>query len=163
ILVHVLIAVHIGLWLASGRKATLAPVEPSEAMYTLEQGLVNAGFIFFLLAMASTALFGRFFCGWACHLVALQDLCAWLLQKVGIGRRPFRSRLLLWAPLGLALYMFVWPTFVREVVKPLSGERWESMKVYLGDVGPRPRFRSALTKEDFWETFEKKWYVIVPF
>jgi polyferredoxin len=30
-------------------------------------------------AILLTLVFGRWFCGWACHLVALQDLCAWLL------------------------------------------------------------------------------------
>jgi len=45
-----------------GRR-TLSPVEPSEAMYTLELGEVNAGFVFLVLALASTVVFGRFVCG----------------------------------------------------------------------------------------------------
>ena len=66
ILVHVLIIAHIIQWRLTGR--TISPVEPSESMFTLEQGLVNAGFIFFSLAILSTLIFGRFFCGWRCKL-----------------------------------------------------------------------------------------------
>src|ERR1043166_4896133 len=47
--VHVVIAAHILLWVALGMRRTVSPVEPSESMYTLEQGLVNAGFVFFAL------------------------------------------------------------------------------------------------------------------
>ena len=61
---------------------TVSPIEPSEAMYTLQNGAVNAGFIFFTLAILATLIFGRFVCGWGCHIVALQDFCAWLLKKI---------------------------------------------------------------------------------
>ncbi len=65
LLVHVLIGVHVVQWLWTGR--TLTPLEPSEAMQTLERGLVNAGFVLFLVAILGTLVFGRWFCGWACH------------------------------------------------------------------------------------------------
>jgi polyferredoxin len=84
--VHVVIAVHIGQWMATGR--TLSPLEPSESMQFSTQGLINAGLILFGLAIVSTAVLGRFFCGWACHVVALQDLSRWLLGKVGIRPKP---------------------------------------------------------------------------
>ena len=61
ILVHVAVGIHILQWSISGR--TLTPMEPSEAMQTLGQGLVNAGFILFALLILSTLLLGRFFCG----------------------------------------------------------------------------------------------------
>ena len=134
IAVHLLIAIHIVHWLVSGR--TLSPVEPSEAMYTLNDGYLNAGFIFFLLAISATAIFGRFFCGWGCHLVAYQDLCGWLLRRVGIKPKPFRSRLLVFAPLALALYMFVWPSVYRAVVGV-----------------PRPAITNHLYTSEFWATF----------
>src|SRR5262245_46081582 len=76
--VHALVAFHIAHFLATGR--SLSPVEPSESMYTLELGYVNCGFIFFTVALAGTLVFGRFFCGWGCHIVALQDLCAWIMK-----------------------------------------------------------------------------------
>jgi polyferredoxin len=161
--VNLLMAGHIALWVATGKARTLSPVEPSESMYTLERGLVNAGFVFFALAILSTFLLGRWFCGWGCHIVALQDLCSWFMKKLGVKPKPFRSRLLVFAPLVLALYMFVWPTFKREVLKPVLGEqRWQAAAPWVGEVGPRPEIGLALTKQNFWETFPP-WYVAVPF
>ena len=43
--VHAVIALHVTHYLLT--RKTLSPVEPSESMYTLELGYVNAGFIFF--------------------------------------------------------------------------------------------------------------------
>lgn len=135
ILVHVAIVAHILHWKATG--STLTPVEPSEAMKTLELGTVNAGFVLFAALILSTLVFGRFFCGWACHLVALQDLCSWLLGKLGIRPKPFRSRLLVFVPLFAALYMFVWPSVQR---------------IFAG--GPlMPRLQAHFQTEHFWATF----------
>lgn len=171
ILVHLIIAAHIIQWAITGM--TLSPVEPSEAMYTLERGKVNAGFVVFILAIASTLLFGRFFCGWLCHVVALQDLCAWAMKKLGVRPRPLRARLLLLAPLILALYMFVWPTLKRELIRPAADALglWESLRPWLGEAPP-PVFRSAASIDeffepaffvrDFWATFPE-WYIAIPF
>ena len=111
--VHVVILAHVAHYLAAGR--TLSPVEPSESMYTLELGQINAGAIFFALALLSTLIFGRFVCGWGCHLIAYQDFCGWLMKKMHIKPKPFRSRLLVYVPLILALYMFVWPAAKRAL------------------------------------------------
>jgi len=161
IAVHVAIGLHILHWLIAGR--TVSPVEPSEAMYTLEQGLVNAGFIFFIVAILSTLLFGRFFCGWGCHIVALQDLCGWFMKKLGVRPRPFRSRLLVFVPLALALYMFVWPTFKRLAIVPFFEQAgWDAALAFLGAPPPFPGFREHLVKTDFWETFPSV-AVAIPF
>jgi len=128
---------------------TVSPIEPSEAMYTLQNGAINAGFIFFTLAILATLIFGRFVCGWGCHVLALQDLCAWLLKKFGLTPRPFRSRLLVFVPLIVALYMFVWPTVYRFVVKPASEPLF-------------PQFTNHLVVTDFWATFPPVW-VAIPF
>ncbi len=116
IAIHIAIAAHILHWKITG--STLSPVEPSEAMQTLELGRVNAGFIFLIAALLATLIFGRFFCGWGCHLVALQDLCGWMMKKIGVRPKPFRSRLLVFAPILLAFYMFVWPTLKRLAIDP---------------------------------------------
>ena len=73
----------------------LSPVEPSETMYTLQRGELNAGFVFFALALLATLVFGRFVCGWGCHVVALQDLCGWLLKKCGLRPKAFRITFLI--------------------------------------------------------------------
>ncbi|MCB8932561.1 MAG: tetratricopeptide repeat protein [Fimbriimonadaceae bacterium] len=144
ILVHAAIAIHIAHWAQTGR--SLTPLEPSESMQTLEQGLLNAGFIFFVLMIASTLVLGRFFCGWACHLVAYQDLCGSLLKRVGVRPKPFRSRLLAFVPLFAALYMFAWPQVLRI---------WEGR--------PAPAWVFHLTTDRFWQTFPGPFVSILTF
>ncbi len=172
IAVHVLMLAHLAQWLWSrehGSGRTIAPVEPSESMYTIEVGTINAGFVFFALALLATFIFGRFFCGWGCHIVALQDLCSHIMNKVGVRPRPLRSRALLMAPTLLALYMFVWPTFKRVVLLPVERftmERWGWMfPEWLIEL-PRvehPGFVNAFVVKDYWHTFPSEWYIIVPF
>ena len=132
--VHVLVAAHVAHWWISG--TTLSPIEPSEAMAFSIRGAVNPGLIFFAAAILSTALFGRFFCGWGCHLVALQDACGWLLERIGIRPRPFRSRLLLLVPVVAFGYMFLWPIVYR-----------------LGKGGRLPVLHAEWTTDSFWATF----------
>lgn len=132
--VHLIILLHITHFWISGR--SLSPLEPSESMYTIELGQVNAGAIFFGLAIFSTVIFGRFFCGWGCHLVALQDLCGYVLRRIGIRPKPLRSRLLVLVPFVLAFYMFFWATVKR---------------LWRGDH--HPGFTNHLMTENFWYTF----------
>ena len=134
IFIHVVILLHISHYLTAGR--TVSPIEPSEAMYTLNFGHLNAGAIFFGLAILSTAIFGRFFCGWGCHIVALQDLCSHVLRRIGLRPKPLRSRLLALVPFGAAFYMFFWPTLNR-----LMNEK------------PHPGFTNHLMTDNFWQTF----------
>ncbi|HKB15680.1 MAG TPA: 4Fe-4S binding protein, partial [Planctomycetota bacterium] len=135
IAVHVIVFLHIAHWKIAGR--TLTPLEPSESMQTLELGKLNAGFVLFGLSILATLVLGRFFCGWACHVVAYQDACAWVLKRLGLRPRPFRSRLLVLVPLGAALYMFVWPSFARAVL----------------DGRETPALVEHLTTGSFWRTF----------
>ncbi|MFO0974399.1 MAG: 4Fe-4S binding protein [Phycisphaerae bacterium] len=134
IAIHVAFLVHVLHWKATGR--TLSPVEPSESMESLATGRVNAGALFFAAALASTLLFGRFLCGWGCHMVAVQDLCGWLMRRAGFRPKPFRSRLLVFVPLGAAIYMFIWPTAYR---------------LWVG--APPPPVTTHLFKSQFWATF----------
>lgn len=145
--VTLLMVAHYIQWRISGR--TVSPIEPSETMYTLQNGAINAGFIFFTLAIVGTLIFGRFVCGWGCHIVALQDLCAWMMKKIGIRPRPFRSRLLVFVPLIAAIYMFVWPTVAR-------------MLFGVPDQPVIPNFTNHLVTTDFWATFPT-FAVAVPF
>ncbi|MEO6711351.1 MAG: tetratricopeptide repeat protein [Planctomycetota bacterium] len=111
LLVHVAIALHIAHWWSKG--STMSPLEPSESMEFSKRGLINAGAIFFALTIVSTLLFGRFFCGWACHIVALQDGCRWILIRLGIKPRPARLGLLGSVPWIVFVYMFVAPFLYR--------------------------------------------------
>jgi len=137
--VHVLFVAHIVHWKLAGR--TLAPLELNEVMYTLELGIITAGFVFMVVAVLATSVFGRFFCSWGCHILALQDLSAWLLGKIGIKPRPIRSRLLLWVPLVAAGYMFVWPQLHRFIM----GAPKASLRVATDTDG-----WASFVTENFW-------------
>src|SRR4051794_29910121 len=147
IVVNLLMIAHFIQWWMMGR--TISPIEPSETMYTLQRGAVNVGFIFFSVALLATLIFGRFVCGWGCHIVALQDFCAWLLKKAGLTPKPFRSRLLIYIPLLAAVQMFVWPTIVRTI----STATHEPVI---------PQFTNHLVTTSFWETFPSL-AVAIPF
>jgi polyferredoxin/Flp pilus assembly protein TadD len=133
-----LMIAHIIQWRLTGQ--TISPIEPSESMATLQRGAINAGFIFFTLAILATLVFGRFVCGWGCHVLALQDFCAWLLKKIGLKPKPFRSRLLMFVPIIVAFYMFVYPSILRFFAKPPN----EPMI---------PAWTNHLVTSNFWETF----------
>ena len=146
IVLNLFMIAHIIQWRIMGK--TISPIEPSETMYTLQNGFVNAGFIFFTLAIVATLIFGRFVCGWGCHILALQDLCGWLLKKMGLHPKPFRSRLLVYVPLTAALYMFVWPVLYRLWTQP-----HEPLI---------PKFTNHLVTTNFWLTFPSV-AVAIPF
>lgn len=153
ILVHVAMGVHLLQWWLSGRddgvRRTLAPIEPSESMYTIQNGQLNPGVIFFGLAILSTLLLGRWVCGWGCHIIALQDLCGWMMKKIGIHPKPFRTRLVLWGTTVMAFYMFAWPAVHRWVLTPWLGE---SLPLYFGRSAPWPGLEQHHQVEDLWAT-----------
>ena len=159
-LVNVFMIAHLIQWLIMG--VTISPIEPSEAMETLEVGVVNAGAIMFLLAIILTILFGRFFCGWLCHMVALQDLCAVVMARIGIRPKPFRSRLLMFVPLVLATYMFIWPTFKRLVLKPIFEATNTDWPVWLKPVNDIHHFSEELIVHDCWATMPP-WHIAIIF
>ncbi len=142
--VQLLILLHIALWLWWGR--TLSPLEPSESMAFAKEGLVTPGFLLFVGAIVATFLFGRFFCGWGCHLLALQDGYRWVLKRLGIPIRPFRSRLLRLVPVAAFIYMFVWPYVLRFAA------RMEA---------PVPSMQMTTTA--FWQTFPGFWEGLLTF
>jgi polyferredoxin/tetratricopeptide (TPR) repeat protein len=146
ILLNLFMIAHIIQWRVVGK--TVSPIEPSETMYTLQKGFINAGFIFFSLAILATLIFGRYVCGWGCHILALQDFCGWLLKKIGLKPKPFRSRLLVYVPLIGALYMFVWPVVYRVFTEPQEPLI--------------PKFTNHLVTTNFWQTFPSV-AVAIPF
>ncbi|MBL4809135.1 MAG: 4Fe-4S binding protein [Phycisphaerales bacterium] len=160
VMVNVLMVVHLVQWLIMG--VTVSPIEPSEAMETLEMGVVNAGAILFLVALLATMFFGRFFCGWLCHMVALQDFCAVLMSRIGVRPRAFRSRLLMWVPVILGSYMFVWPTFKRLALKPFLEGQGIDWPVWLRPVGKFYQMSEELIVTDYWATMPT-WPVAIVF
>lgn len=148
IVVHALIFGHLTHWIVTGR--SVGRVVLSDAMETLELGRVNPGFLLFLLAALVTLFGGRWLCGWACHMGALQEACAWLLRRCGVPPRPVRFRLLGYVPLVLAAYMFVWPTFRREAFAPVIERYWPGAAAWVGPTSPFPGFTVQMASADLW-------------
>jgi polyferredoxin len=71
-----------------------------EAMFSgLSRGVLNAGFVFWMLVILSVFLFGRAFCGWFCWFGGYLDLVEW-----GIG-----DKLRVKIPRTMLLYLAVIP------------------------------------------------------
>jgi len=150
--VYVLFGVHIAHWKLNG--STLAPLELNEVMYTLEAGVVTAGFLLMATLFLATAFVGRFFCSWACHILALEDLCAWLLGKAGIRTQPVRSRLLLLVPSAALLYMFVWP----QILRIHQGRPLPQLRVLTDEAG-----WASFVTTDFWRNLPDPWIAALTF
>ena len=156
ITVQVLIIAHILLWYIGSQNnwfggKTLTPIEPSEGMEFVKYGIVNAGGIFFVLVLLSTWIFGRWFCGWGCHVVLLQDACFWVLRKMHVRPRAFRARLLMWFPFGLGVYMFIWPLFYRIALAPWLQPTLDPFEI-----------STHILTDEYWSTFAPP-LVAVPF
>jgi polyferredoxin len=133
VLVHVLIAIHIIHWRLAG--TTLSSIQLSDAGRFVAEGVVTAALFLFASLLLVTAVFGRFFCAWGCHMLAVQELCRALLQRIGIRPVPMRSRLLRLVPLYAAFYIFLQPAV----------ERW-----WRGDEPPNPTL--MLATNHLWAT-----------
>ncbi len=136
---HLAIGAHVAHFLVAGR--SLAPLELNEALHTLHAGVVTAGVLLLGLAALSVLVVGRFFCGWACHLLALQDGCAWLLRKLRFVPRPSHARALALVPPAAMLYLFVWP----EVDRALDGRPRPPLRI----LGPDDGFASFVSDDFF--------------
>jgi len=137
-IVHTYMIGHLIHWALAG--VTLAPVEPSEAMETIRRGVINPGFLFFAAALIVTLILGRWVCGWGCHFIAYQDLTLWLLRKLHLRPKAFRTRILVYVPLVIAAgWMFL---------IPLGNRMWR-----LVHGRPGPEFTTHWTQAGYWDTF----------
>jgi tetratricopeptide (TPR) repeat protein/Fe-S-cluster-containing hydrogenase component 2 len=152
ILVHIAVGLHIMHWMRTGR--TVAPMELNEVVYTFTVGIVTAGFLLLALAFVASAIFGRFFCSWACHILALQDLFRWTLAKFGITLRPMRSRVLRWVPIVAALYMFVAPLAWRMIQE-------NSLPTF--HLRSDAQGWASLVTSDFWRNLPGGWITLSTF
>ncbi len=150
--VYLAMGLHIAHWRIAGK--TLAPLELNELMVTLELGIVTAGFLFMATVVLATLVFGRFFCSWACHILALQDLCAWLMQRVHIRPKPVHSRLLPFLPTVAMSYMFLWP----QAGRLARGEGLPKLHVQ-AHADPWASF----VTDDFWRNLPGPWITTITF
>ncbi len=122
---------------------TLAPLELSESLRTVHQGVVTAGALLMVAAIAATAIYGRFFCGWGCHFLAVQDATTALLGRFGLGRERAPWRALRWAPVALVVYLYGWP-----LLPVLLGEvAWPGLHVQ-----PAESAWGSFQTDDLWRS-----------
>ena len=151
--VHLLFVAHFVHWKLRGR--TLAPLEFNEVLYTIHQGIVTAGFILMALVMLGTLVFGRFFCSWGCHILALQDAAGWVLDKLRIKRQPIRSRTLIWVPIAVMLYLFIWPQILQA---------WHGVEQQAAHVVEAGGSRwSSFTTDDMWRNLPPPGVAVLTF
>ena len=93
----------------------------------VKYGIVNAGVVLVILAFITTLIFGRFFCGWACHFGAVQELVWWLFKKMGITPRTVNSSLVTILPLFILLNFYISPNLAYALNAP-----WEGITLNLG-------------------------------
>ena len=93
-----LMTIHLVTWYALGIHAVGSI--GIEALFSgLSRGILNAGFVFWMLVLLSVLLFGRAFCGWFCWFGGYLDLVEW-----GIG-----DKLKVKLPRTMPLYLAVIP------------------------------------------------------
>jgi len=99
-LLMILVTVHLVTWYVLGLHAVGSI--GIEALFSgLSRGILNAGFVFWVLVLASVLLFGRAFCAWFCWFGGYLELVEWgIADKLKI-RLPRKM------PLYLAAIPFV--------------------------------------------------------
>ncbi len=137
--VYVLMGIHIAHWKMYGN--TLAPLEFNEVLYSLHLGIITAGFIFMGLTIIGTLIFGRFFCSWACHILALQDFSEWILLKLRIKPKNTISRAFIIVPYVTMLYLFVWP----QISRIIEGKAMAKLHIQTDANG-----WASFVTNDFW-------------
>jgi polyferredoxin len=132
ILLMVLMTVHIVTWYALGVQA-VGSIGIEALFAGLSKGVINAGFVFWVVVFLSALLLGRAFCGWFCWFGGYQELVAW-----GIGDR-FKIKL----PRQMLLYLGVIPfvslglkVYSTWLVNWLEGGLPASWSVNLANVEP---------------------------
>ena len=77
--VHILILLHIFYW----GDNIVGSIDFQEFFHSfIKHGIINAGVLLVIFSFLFTLIFGRFFCGWACHFGAIQEFCWYIFQKI---------------------------------------------------------------------------------
>ncbi len=127
IAVHVLIFGHIFWW----GDDVIGSLDFQEFFHAfLKHGVLNAGTVMVLIILFTTLLFGRFFCGWACHFGAVQEFSWWLLQKLKITPKTVNSRLVALLPLFILFQFYLIPNILHAIDEP-----WQEITISLAQPG----------------------------
>jgi len=106
ILIHILILLHIFYW----GDNIVGSIDFQEFFHSfLKNGVINSGVLLVIIAFITTLIFGRFFCGWACHFGAIQELSWFLLQKMNVQPKTIDSKLVTFLPLLILMHLYIIP------------------------------------------------------
>ena len=106
IFIHVFILLHVYYF----GSETIGSIDFQEFFHSfMKLGVINAGVLLVIFAFLFTLIFGRFFCGWACHFGAIQELCWYILKKLNITPKTIDSKLVTILPLIILLNFYVIP------------------------------------------------------
>jgi polyferredoxin len=106
VIIHFLILLHI---FGFGQEF-IGSLDFQELFHSfLKVGTINSGVIMVFIVFFTTLIFGRFFCGWACHFGAVQELSWFILQKLNITPKTVNSRLVVLFPLFILLHFYIIP------------------------------------------------------
>ncbi len=118
---HTLIALHLVLWYGFDR-TVIGSINMQELFRQfIQKSVINAGVVFFLVFLLLGLFWGRFFCGWLCHIGQAYDLLAELFRKWKIKMRPFRLRFGWLAALSILGWYFIRPSVSNRISKPPEG------------------------------------------
>ena len=131
VLLHGLIGLHLYLWYVVEWRV-IGAIDMQELFrHFIEHNALTAGAVFFLAAIALGLLWGRYFCGWMCHIGQTYDLLAALYHKLKI---PMHSYALRWGPV-VACLILLW-YFLREAVVNRIRRPPEGLVVDMGMTEP---------------------------
>ena len=106
IMIHVLILLHVFYW----GDSVVGSIDFQEFFHSfIKLGIINAGVLLVIIAFLFTLIFGRFFCGWACHFGAVQELSWFILNKLNIKPKTIDSKLVTILPLIILLNLYIIP------------------------------------------------------
>lgn len=122
--IHFIILAHIYIF---GDKI-IGSVDFQEFFHSfLKHGIINSGVLLVILAFVTTLIFGRFFCGWACHFGAVQEFAWWVFNKLGIKPKTINSSLITVLPIFMLLNFYIVPNILYAIESP-----WKGVSVNLG-------------------------------
>ena len=121
--VHLLILAHIYIF----GDEIIGSLDFQEFFHAfIKLGIINSGVLLVIVAFIITLIFGRFFCGWACHFGAIQELAWWMMKKMGISARTINSSVVTILPLFILLNFYLAPNLIHALHTP-----WEDIHVNL--------------------------------
>jgi len=117
-LLHALIGLHLYLWYVVDWKS-IGAIDMQELFrHFIEHNALTAGAVFFLLAIGLGLLWGRFFCGWLCHIGQTYDLLSALYRKYNIPMKNYPLRWGSFVAAGILLWYFFREAIINRIKIP---------------------------------------------